>query len=130
MGLPAFAQHPLEIGGSLLVDQKLSRIGPAFFEDGGRLAPDQFGAASAKAAITAKRQLIRPAVQCAVAAFHGLDAKRIAGLQRPYANWTKDRGQVAAETHVQAESPALALEIFQGMKLEIARQGCSGRRES
>src|SRR5262249_7808909 len=102
---------------------QLSRIGPAFLQDRGGLAPDQLGAAGAEAPIAAEGQLVRAAVEGAVAAFHRLDAQGVAGAQRADGHGAEQRGQVVAEAEVGPQPAALGLQVGQGVELEEAGQG-------
>lgn len=82
VGLPAYLQHLREIGGGAFVDQELTRIGPGLLDDGGRLGPDELGAAGAEAPIAAQRQFVGPAVERTIAALHRLNAQPIADDER------------------------------------------------
>ena len=95
--LPAFAQHSLQFRSRLFIDEQLPRVRPPLFNDRCCLSPDKLRAARAKPAIAPKRQLIRPAVDRAIAAFHGLDAKRVTRAQRANHRGTEQGGEIVAK---------------------------------
>ncbi len=74
----ALLQQAADLGGRPRVNPKLARVGTALRNYGAGLKPDQLCAARAKAVVPPKRQLIRAALQVSVAAFHGMNRKRIA----------------------------------------------------
>src|SRR5439155_24306667 len=122
MRLAALAQHAFKTGSGVLVDKKLPRVGPAFFEHGGRLAPDQLRAPGAEPLITAKGQLVGMSVERAVAPFHRLDAECVADPKRPDRNGPEERTEVVAETEIETETLALGGEVVERMVFEVACQ--------
>src|SRR5438128_1590784 len=58
-------------------DPELARVGAPILAYRRGFEPDQLGATAGEALITAPRQLVRTPVQCAVAAFHGMDRERV-----------------------------------------------------
>src|SRR5207253_25184 len=94
-----------------------------FIEDGGRLAPDQLGAAAAEAAITAVGQFVGPAIEGAVAAFHRLHTESVAGAQRADGYGLKKRGEVVAEAEIELFPLGLGGQFLDGMELEEVCQG-------
>src|SRR5690348_10067554 len=81
MSPAALVQQALEIRRGLLVEKQLPRVSPRFFKNGRRFAPDEFGTAGTETLVTPECQFIRPAIQRAVAAFHRLNAQRVACAQ-------------------------------------------------
>jgi hypothetical protein len=118
--LPAFGQQTRELAGIVFVKQQLARIGSAFFDDSGRLAPNELGAACAESMVAAERQGIRPTVECAVAAFHRLDAHGVAGTEGTKGDRAEQGAQIVAEGKCKTKAPALGLQICDGMEFEIA----------
>ena len=108
-----------ESGQRCFTDQQLPRIGPALFDDGGRLAPDQLGPAGAKAAVAADGQLVGRAVGSTVAAFHRLHTQGVADGQRADGGRAKERGEVVGEAEIEVKTVALGFEIGDGLVLEI-----------
>src|SRR5262249_35301076 len=115
----AYVQHLLEADGRVIVDQQLPWIAAAFLHDGGRLAPDQFGAAGAETFIAAKHQFVGLAVERPVAAFHRLDGKGVADAIWTNLYGAKQRFEILGETNVQPEPLDLGIDFSQGMKLEV-----------
>src|SRR5262245_49077239 len=94
MSLTADLEHPSKIRSGLRVEMQLPGTGSAFQGDGRGFTPDKFGASRAKAKISAKGQLIRTAVERAIATFHGLKAERIAGAKSADGHRPKKRTQI------------------------------------
>src|SRR5207237_682871 len=125
VGLAALAQQALDVGGGVLVEPELPRVGAALLDYRGGLAPDQLRAAGAEAAVAAVGQLVGPAVRGAVAALHRLDAERVAGPQRADVDGPEEGAEVAAEAQVEAQPAALGFDVLDGAELEIAGHGGS-----
>src|SRR5439155_4738423 len=116
MGAAAFRQHALQVGRRGFIDQQLARIGAAVLTYRGRLSPNEFRPASAETAIAPERQLIGAAVDRSVAAFHWLDAKRIAGTNCADGDGAKERAEIALEANAEVESSAFILECLPRME--------------
>jgi hypothetical protein len=120
VSLPADLEHPSKIRSSLLVEVQLPGTGSAIERDSSGFCPDKFGASRAKAKISAKSQLIRPAVERAIATFHGLDAERIAGAEFADSHWPKKKTQIVTKTQIQLQTLTLCLQLRQSVKLKEA----------
>ena len=99
----AIRQHLFDRTGGAIVQPELTGIHAAIVGDGGCFAPDQLRTAAAEPSIAAKREFVRSAVQCAVAAFHRLHAQAvpndaIADVQR-----LKEGSEVAVQFQHMAE---------------------------
>ena len=105
------------------INEQLAGVGPAFLDDGGRLAPDKLCSPGSETAIAAKGELIGLPVQRAVTTFHRLNAQGITGAKWPDSDGAKEWAQVVAETDRKIEPPALVFKLLQGVEFEIAGQG-------
>jgi hypothetical protein len=104
-------------------DQELARIAPALVENGRGLAPKERGAPGAEAFVAAIGQLIGPAIEGAVAAFHRLDAQGIAGAEGSDLDRAEQGTEVVAEAEIEPQALSLGFEVVAGAELEEACQG-------
>ena len=79
--------------------------------------------ARAEALVAAEGQFVGPAVEGAVAALHRLDAERVAGAQGADGDGPEQRAEVRTEAEVEAQAPALGVNVLHGAELEITGHG-------
>src|SRR5262249_29489706 len=106
-----------------LADPDLPRRGPAGLDDRGGLTPNQLCPAGPEAAVATIGQLIRLAVERAVATFHRLGAERSAGADVSQLNRAEQRREGGGQAQVQAEALTFGDQVVEGAEFEESGHG-------
>ena len=98
------------------VDDELSRVGPAFGDDGARLAPDELGTAGTEPPKAAERQFSGRAVELAVTSSIGWIASRLP-TDRPPTTIGRKSGDRSSESNrsrpcAPASASKLSLDLY------------------
>ncbi|OPZ24734.1 MAG: hypothetical protein BWZ02_02779 [Lentisphaerae bacterium ADurb.BinA184] len=96
-----------------LVQPELARVRAGFAEHGGRLEPDQPGAAGRVAAVAAEGEGAGGAVVAGVKALHRVDGKTVGQLETAHSHALAQDAQVGVDRQVEPEAGNLGAQLIQ-----------------